>query len=285
MVRIAAPASPFPATPFKRGVRLLQKQGFKVRYRKDIFANHRHLAGDDKRRLAELKEALTDTESQALLFARGGYGTQRLLPLLGKVRPAPKVIVGLSDLTVLLGFLWQKYSLPSLYGPLVAPHLENTKNTVRLGQALTQAKFFSKQRITAQEVLKNGSATGTLMGGCLSLIVSTLGTPYECDTKGSILFLEDTHEEPYAVDRMLTQLKQAGKFKGVRGIVLGTFRLRGVLFPNKIREVVLDCLRDFRGPILWGVRFGHCPDPLIIPFGVPGKIDGKRLLITKGFFS
>jgi muramoyltetrapeptide carboxypeptidase len=122
------------------------------------------------------------------------------------------------------------------------------------------------------------------MGGCLSLIVSTLGTPYEWDTKDSILFLEDTHEEPYAVDRMLTQLKQAGKFRGVRGIVLGTFRLRGVLFPNKIREVVLDCLRDFRGPILWGVRFGHCPDPLIIPFGVPGKIDGKRLLITKGFF-
>ena len=249
------------------------------------------MAGSDRRRLTELTEALQDKTAKALLFARGGYGTQRLLPTLNGHRISPKVVVGLSDLTVLLNYLWQQHSLPSLYGPLVAPHLGNPINSKRLARALTEPDYFQRQKLTAREilgcrgVLPYAPTRGILVGGCLSLIISTLGTPFECDTVHKILFLEDTQEEPYAVDRMLTQLKQAGKLKQVRGIVLGTFLLKNKLFPAKIKNVVQECLKDFPGPVLWGVRFGHCPDPLIVPIGLPARIEGHQLIIEKGIFS
>lgn len=277
---IAAPAGPFDRRKFLAGVAQLQKNGFRVRYRSDIFKRLNYLAGDDRRRLVEIQEALTDPRSKAVLFARGGYGCQRLLTRLPR-RIRPKILVGSSDLTVILNDLWKRFGLPSFYGPMVAPHLGDPKNAARLKRALTDPDFFQKQILKAKKIIRPGKAQGVIAGGCLSLIASTLGTPGEIDTKGKILVLEDTHEEPYRIDRLLTQMDQSGKFRGVRGIVLGTFRLRKVLFPSSIERVVRDRLNFFSGPILWGVRFGHCPDPKIIPLGVKARIQGDRLLVTQ----
>jgi muramoyltetrapeptide carboxypeptidase len=283
-IAIAAPAGPFDRSRFQKGVRLLKKAGFRVSFRKDIFAHRSYLAGDDARRTRELSDALSGN-AQALLFARGGFGCQRVVPHLnGRMKVVPKIVMGSSDLTVVLLHLWKKHRLPSLYGPMVAPHLTDPKNIARAALALTDIRFFDRQRLTAKSLLKRGTASGRLIGGCLSLVVATLGTPWEIDTRGTILFLEDTNEEDYAVDRMLTQLEQAGKFKGVKGLVFGTFRQRQVLFPSSIKNVLREKFRTFPGPVLWGIRFGHCKDPLILPFGGRGRVEGKRLIVTEGIF-
>lgn len=287
LIAIAAPAGPFERSDFLKGVSLIERVPFRVAYWKGIFSRSRllpYLAGDDHRRSEELLHHLSDPESKALLIARGGFGTQRLLPLLPK-KCEPKVVVGSSDLTVLLNCLWKKYGLPSYYGPMVAPHLYRRENASRLGRALTDPSFFKRQRLMAKEVIKPGKGEGTLIGGCLSLVVSTIGTPWEFETKGSLLFLEDTNESPYMVDRMLTQLEQAGKFKSVRGLILGTFRLGKTFFPPEILAVFRERFRDFPGPILWGMCFGHHPRPLLMPFGGRGRIEGRELIITQGIFS
>lgn len=283
MIAIAAPAGPFDRGRFLRGVSLLKKAGFRVAYEKNIFSKKAYLAGDDTRRARELNRALADPKTGALLFARGGYGCQRILPLL-RNRCSPKVVVGSSDLTVLLIHLWKRFGMRSYYGPMVAPHLILPKNVERLRRALTDSLFHAKQKLIAHKIIRPGKASGRLVGGCLSLLVSTLGTPWEIDTDNSILFFEDTHEEAYAIDRMLTQLEQAGKLKKIRGIVLGTFRQKKILFPAPVEAVFRKKFRHFRGPVLWGLRFGHCPDPLLIPFGGEGRIEGKRLILTRGVF-
>jgi len=286
-IGIAAPAGPFDRKRFLKGVRVLNRLGFRVQYGQDIFARNGYLAGNDRRRARELIRFLQNRRVQALLFARGGYGCAPLLPLLLKNSIKPKVVVGFSDLTVILNFLWKGLRLPSLYGPMVATDLggvTHPKNAERLHSALIDPDFFEGQHLVAKSLLNPGQARGRLVGGCLQLIISTLGTPYDLETRGSILFLEDTGEEAYRVDRMITQLIQAGKLRGVRGIVLGTFKIGKQLFPTGIHRVFQDRLKWFRGPILWGVRFGHCENPLILPLGGIGRIEGRRLLIEKGIF-
>ncbi len=280
-IRIAAPAGPFDRGKFKEGVALLKKYA-RPSFRKDISARTGYLAGPDERRGAELIEALSSPDP-VLLFARGGYGCQRLLPLLIK-DVSPKIVVGSSDLTVVLIHLWKYHRLPTLYGPMVSPHLHRPGAVKRLMQAITDPDWFAKHPISATAVLRKGRASGTLVGGCLTMVLATLGTPWELDTKDTILFLEDTNEEPYRVDRMLTQLIQAGKLEDVRGIVFGTFKHHGKFFPAAIRRVCEERLKDFRGPILWGARFGHHPDPLMIPFGGEGRIEDKQLIFTQGIF-
>ncbi len=284
VVLVAAPAGPFKNDLFDQGIANLRKVGFIPKYRSDIRSREKFLAGTDSRRASELAQMLRDPASDILLFARGGYGCQRIAEKLPEKIPK-KILIGSSDLTVLLNAVWQKYRLPSLYGPMVAPHFRDMKNAKRLRRVLTDPNYFSNQRLLAKEALHPGKAVGTIVGGCLSLVVSTLKTPWEIDTNGRILLLEDTQEAPYKVDRMLTQLIQAGKLKNVKAVVLGTFRLKENGFPKEIRDVVKDRLRAFKGPVLWGVPFGHCPRPLYVPIGLKGMVSGKELKITETLFS
>lgn len=285
-IAVAAPSGPFDRARFLKGVSLLKKAGFRVAYSSAIFQRHHrlpYLAGEDLKRAKALNHALRHPRYKAVLFARGGFGCQRLLPLLkGRIRP--RVVVGLSDLTVLLNFLWQRHRLLTFYGPMVAPHLTSKERVRKLVQSLTEPKFSLRHPLRAKKILNRGTAEGTLVGGCLSLIVSTLGTPWEVKTDGSLLFLEDTHEEPYAVDRMLTQLEQAGKLRRVKGILLGTFRNGKTLFPHAIETVFRERLKGFRGPVLWGLRFGHCKDPLILPIGGKARIRENQVILTRGVF-
>jgi muramoyltetrapeptide carboxypeptidase len=282
LVAVAAPGSPFDRERFRKGTSLLKKK-FKLVWTKNIFSRENYLAGNDRRRAAELNRFLKDPKIKALLFARGGYGCQRLLPFL-KGSVSPKVVIGSSDLTAILNYLWKKFRLVTFYGPMVAPHFTNPKNVARLTELLTDPNYLSKQKLPAKKILHPGKAQGTLVGGCLSLIVAGLGTPWEMETEGKLLFLEDINEEPYKIDRLLTQLEQAGKFRGVKGIVFGTFKMGEDLFPAAIESVIREKLKNFKRPILWGMNFGHCKDPLFIPFGGQGKIVGKRLVITRGIF-
>lgn len=279
---VAAPAGPFKKKFFNQGIRNIQKAGFNVVFQSNISSKERFLAGSDTRRSQEINKALTNPEAHALLFARGGYGCQRLADKLPK-KISPKILIGSSDLTVLLNTVWQKYKIPTIYGPMVAPHFRDPLNIPALKKLLTDPFFFQKQKLRAKKVIQTGHTQGTLVGGCLSLIISTLKTPYEINTNGKILLLEDTHEAPYKVDRMLTQLLQSGKMDRVKGLVLGTFRLKNTLFPKEIYDVFCERFKKFHRPILWGIPFGHCDHPLYIPIGLKGQISGPELKILEPF--
>lgn len=285
-IGIAASSSPFDAEEFHRGVKALESLGFKIYYRQDIFDKKHYLAGSDKRRADELLELLKNQDIKAIFFARGGYGMVRLLPFLdrAKIEKNPKIVLGYSDITSLLVHLHQQDGWVTFYGPVVAKDIwrldELTKNS--LYQAVTMTKPLGPFIFTETESLNDGTGEGVLTGGCLSLVVASLGTPYEIDTKDKILFLEDTNEKPYSVDRMLTQLVLAGKLKKTRGILFGNFVNAGEA--AHFRETVLDVLRDFKGPILFNFPAGHGPVKITLPFGIQTRLTAheKKLEFLEG---
>jgi muramoyltetrapeptide carboxypeptidase len=214
---------------------------------------------------------------RAIFCARGGYGSGRILPYLEPelLRANPKIINGSSDITSLLSFL-DRGGLVGFHGPMVATGF-------RLGEAgydrsilmdVVQGKTV-RFPLSGTQTIRTGDAEGRLTGGCLSLVVSTLGTPYEIDTEGSILVLEDQDTKPYQVDRMLTQLLQAGKFEDVRGVVFGEMLncMQHTDQGYSLQDVVLDVLGPTRFPILYGFPTGHTSRPhVIVPFGIRARL-------------
>lgn len=284
-IGIAASSSPFDIVEFKKGVTALENMGFRVIYRQDIFDKKHYLAGNDKRRMSELVEMLENPEVKALLFARGGYGMMRLLPYLEEHRfsTPPKIILGYSDVTTLLIYLYQRLDWVTFYGPVIRDLGVNTCEETKKSflQAISQENPLNFQYPEAIP-LKPGQAEGPLVGGCLSLVISSLGTPFEINTKNKILFLEDTNEKPYAVDRMLTQILLAKKLKDVKGIVFGSFANGNQ--PDHYQETIEDVLHDFKGPILFNFPAGHGKTKMTLPLGVPVRLDAtaKKLEFLEG---
>ncbi len=279
-IGIAASASPFDRSELEKGIQTLKNLGFQVKFREDLFSQDRYLAGSDKRRADELMELILDPEVKAIFFARGGYGTVRLMSLLheSEVQSHPKIILGYSDLTTLLTYLYQKFSWIVFHGPVIAKGMgdsfgERGKNS--LIRCLTDPSPLGEVHTSEMKYLKEGKAQGQLIGGCLSILLSHLKTPYELDTEGKILFLEDTHEAPYKIDRMLTQLKLAKKLDRVSGIVFGPFEKSGAS-PEEIEQVILDVLSDFEIPMVFGFPSGHLENMMTIPFGVKVELDHQK---------
>jgi len=279
-IGIAAPASPFDRAEFEKGIQTLENIGFRTKYRDDIFASHRYLAGTDSRRISELIQHLTDPEVKALFFARGGYGTMRILPQLDpkKLEQCTKVVMGYSDMTPLLSFLHEKLSWVVFHGPVVAKGMGETfreRGRRSLLRALTESEPIGEIVAPEMVYLKPGGARGKIVGGCLSLIIATMKTPYELETEGSILFLEDVNERPYAIDRMLTQLKLAGKLRGVRGIIFGPLQNSGQS-GDELKQVILEVLEESPIPIVYGFPSGHMDDMMTIPLGVEVELNSDR---------
>lgn len=274
-IGIAASASPFDIEEFYKGVKTLKDLGFQVYYRKDIFEKKHYLAGSDKRRLIELVELLKNPDIKAILFARGGYGLLRLLPHLEQenIQVTPKIILGYSDITTLLTYIYQKWGWVTFYGPVVAKDLSSNldpQTREHFFNAITQTKSLGPFMFSESISLKGGTTEGILVGGCLSLVVASLGTPYEIKTNNKILFLEDTNEKPYSVDRMLTQLVLAGKLNKVRGIVFGNFVNGG--HRDHFKETAEDVLKDFKGPILFNFPAGHGKIKMTLPLGIKMRL-------------
>lgn len=280
IVGIAAPASPFDRTEFEKGVQTLEKLGFGVKFRKDIFSSERYLAGPDSRRAEELTELFADPSVKAIVFARGGYGTQRVLPFLNftVLEKNPKIVVGYSDMTTLLSYLLDHLSWVVFHGPVVAKgmgDLFQERGRTSFVRSLTNPEPLGEIRAHEMTYLKKGRAKGVLVGGCLSLLVANLKTPFELATEGKILFVEDVNETPYKIDRMLTQLRLAGKLEEVRGFVLGPFQNSGKS-PEEIQEVFLEVLGDLKVPMVFGFPSGHMDDMMTIPFGVEVELDSEK---------
>ncbi len=278
-IGIVAPASNIKLDLLQQGCRELESLGFKTYFRPDITSSFRYFSGSQERRRAEFIEMLRSRDIHAIFCARGGYGSGHLIPDIDPelLRQNAKIVSGASDITLLLNWI-ERAGIVSFHGPMVATSL--CKGTAGYDRQvfldLIREKRAIRFPVENTEILRAGRAEGRLIGGCLSLVVSTLGTPHEIDTRDSILILEDIDARPYQIDRMLTHLKQAGKFSGVRGVVFGEM-LNCVQHPNqgyRLQEVLSDLLMEFAIPVLFGFPTGHTLRPnVIVPFGVRARLD------------
>ncbi len=220
-IGIAAPAGPIDAELLESGVSMLRKLGFDVVHAEDLTRRKGYLAGADERRAEEFMQLVEDPQVQAIVCARGGYGCHRIISRLDpkEVRRAAKPLLGYSDITTLL--LWQvrKAGLMGFHSPMFdRPDTLTAESKRAIATALLGVG--PPQRIVGKSTAR-GWAEGRLTGGSLKLVVGSLGTPWEIDTRDSILMLEETHEAPYSIDRMLLQLQAAGKFDRVLGVGIG----------------------------------------------------------------
>lgn len=266
----------------KQGEKALNEMGFQVKYDPSILDSFRYLAGSDQRRGEEVNRMFADPEVQGIFCARGGYGCARTLAFVDEeiLKNNPKVFLGYSDITSFLLYLYRRCSLVSFHGPMVTIDLYKPvtdKTRASLLNALTVPK--PPQDRVSLKILKGGFGEGILLGGCLSILVHSLGTPYEPDLRSKILFLEDIDESPYRIDRMLTHLKNAGKLQQVAGLVFGEMKRchpsaeEGYL----LEEVISEVLQDLTVPILFGFPSGHThEDNLTLPMGVRARIDGEQ---------
>ncbi len=238
------------------------------------------LAGRRNEFLSELERDDVD----ALVAVRGGYGSNYLLDTLAiKNADAPKVILGYSDLTSLQAYLWKQYSWVGFYGPMLAAGLDAgdgvakgyDRESLLAAVGKTDSGWTFKLR---GEALAGGEAEGRVLGGCMTLVETTLGTPWELETRDSILLLEDRSMKPWQVDRALMHLKQAGKFEGVRGIVLGEFPDCGPLMSGSatVRDVCARIVGSLGVPVVYGAAVGHTPRPMLtVPLGVKARLSAQ----------
>jgi muramoyltetrapeptide carboxypeptidase len=276
-VAIVAPASHIPTANegyLEQGADRLRAMGFVVTYAPSLLKRrHLYLAGEDQERAEELMAMFLDPQVKAILCARGGYGCQRIIPYLDPdlIRAHPKPLVGCSDITVLLIYLLQQCHLIPFHGPNVVTRQfveGNEEMAYSLKKSLNSLDPFAQ--ITCS-VLKEGDAEGEIIGGCLSSLVTTVGTSYEPDLGGKILFVEDINEPPYKIDRMFTHLKGAGKLQGIKGVIFG--QMPGCdTEQGLLQEVILDVLEDIEGPVLFNFPSGHGHRNLTFPLGVPVRI-------------
>lgn len=278
---IFAPASPAESLEMIAGLAELKRLGLQVAVNQDSKAEG-YFAGSSLERVGGFQSAVLSDQVDGLVALRGGYGSNYLLDYaLEKSLTDPKCVMGFSDLTSLQIYLWQRCGWVSFYGPMVVGGL-NAGAGMRKGydedsfvQAIRKIGSGWKLRLRGEPVL-TGNATGTVLGGCMTLLEATIGTPWELDTKDSILVLEDRAMKPYQVDRVLMHLKQAGKFEGVRGIVLGDFPESEptVAGAPTVREVCARILRPLGVPIVFGAPVGHTVRPMLtIPLGIKARLD------------
>ena len=290
-VAIVAPASNLKTDYLARGVAELEWLGFHVKYEPGILSHARYTAGADERRAGELMRAFLDPEVKAVWAARGGYGAMRLFNLLDEetLRRRPKIFIGYSDLTALHLYFYRRFGWVTFHGPMAAKDLAGGASHYHRAGLLAAIKDTAPMgEITSPktEMLHRGSGervSGRLLGGCLSLIAALMGTPDELDTRGSILFLEDTATKPFALDRMLQQLRLAGKFDEVRAIIFGemTDCVQHAKQGYRVQDVLAECTADLGVPVMFGLRSGHSPrGNLTLPLGVAATLDAERGVLS-----
>jgi muramoyltetrapeptide carboxypeptidase len=282
-IGIVAPASNI-NRDLEKGCNVLRDLGYRPVYHDSIFDRDLYFAGTLERRVRELEDMFTRDDVRAIICARGGYGSNYLL---GKLDPAkivshPKIFVGYSDLTSLLTCFCDSAGFVTFHGPMLSKDFAsaggvdlNSWNAAVTGES----DFEVIPASPAVKTLVPGDAEGVLYGGCLSILVAALGTPHDIHTAGTILFLEDLNAKPYQIDRMLMQLKVAGKLHHVRGFVFGEMLdcIQVAHQDYTLQEVVLRIIGDLGVPIAWGLRSGHVTGGNVtLPFGVRAALHAEK---------
>jgi muramoyltetrapeptide carboxypeptidase len=274
-VGIVAPASSIRREAMEAGCATLRRMGYRPFYLDSIFDQEVFFAGSAQRRARELEEMFARDEVRAILCARGGYGSNYLLELLDLkiIKAHPKIFAGYSDLTALLTYFTDALGWVTFQGPMVAKDFASSDGVDRLSweRALNGITAWTLTPDANVRALVEGEAEGVLYGGCLSILVASLGTPYEIRTAGTILFIEDIATKPYQIDRMLMQLKLAGKLADVRGIIFGEMVdcFQDADQRYTLEEVVFRVVGGLGVPVAYGLRSGHVSHGNItLPIGV-----------------
>jgi muramoyltetrapeptide carboxypeptidase len=279
---VIAPASPADGEKWVAGLKELKRLKYGVFLTDDPFSSpDGYFAASAEERRAEFLEFSNSRSVNGLIGLRGGYGSNYILDgLSDRHFQTPKCLIGFSDITTLQIFLWERCGWVTIHGPMVAAGLDAGPD-VRGGY--DEESFLAAVRKTDSgweipmegETIRTGEAEGTLLGGCMTLVETTLGTPWELDTRGAILILEDRGMKPWQVDRALMHLKQAGKLDSVRGIVLGEFPEcePPVAGSPTVRDVCMRILGPLGVPIVFGTPVGHTPRAMLtIPLGVKARL-------------
>jgi len=275
-VGIAAPAGPFEIEKFERGLAVIGELGFVPVVDDDAFKRDRHMAGPDKHRAKHLNSLFARDDIRAIICARGGFGCLRVLPYLDYdlIGENPKLLIGFSDVTALLTTLSQRCGLAGIHGPVVTSlGFSDDESKARYKQVLCGEG--SPDIVPAEPVvIKPGKASGVITGGNLATLCHLVGTEFSPDFSEKIVLLEDVNEAPYRIDRMLTQMRMAGCFENVAGIVLGAFEDCGE--DEDIVKVFEDVFEGFHGPILGGFNIGHGSTNLAVSVGVEVVVDTEE---------
>lgn len=269
-----------------------EKLGFRVKLGESCGQVYGYLSGSDELRARDVNHMFLDDEVDGVICLKGGYGVMRMLDLIDyeAIRTHPKLFMGYSDITALHIALLQKCGLATLHGPMPASCWTDREFDEFSRQSMLRALTASGP-LGAMEnpegfdrrTIHPGVCEGQLVGGNLSLVVGLLGTPYELDTRGRILFLEDIGERTYRLDHMLTHLRLAGKFDDCAGIVLGDFRDCPIEYPDfglSLEEIVRDVVAPCKKPIFSGLRAGHCTPKITLPLGVNCRMDAEKCELT-----
>ncbi|HQF42645.1 MAG TPA: LD-carboxypeptidase [Ignavibacteriaceae bacterium] len=294
---IVAPGSYISEDELQESVANLNQLGFETTYSEKILLQTGYFAGSDKDRADDLMEKFADKTVKGIVCARGGYGCSRILPMLNYdiIRSNPKVLIGYSDITALLYGIYQKSGLITFHGPVGTSTFNDysVNNFKRVLMNPKQNDLFKNSEEKTDEnkygvvTIVKDKGVGRLVGGNLSIMVSLIGTEFDVDYSGKIVFIEEIGEEPYRIDRMLTQLIQSGKFDKASGIMMGIFskcesKVKDAAFDKTftLMEVLKDRLDNLKIPVVYGMSFGHIVDKLTIPFGGLAELDANNQTLT-----
>jgi muramoyltetrapeptide carboxypeptidase len=286
-IGLVAPSSPVRIEDgVKRSIAALEAQGFKVVQGESCNKKQGYLSGSDEVRARDINNMFKDKSIEGVFCIKGGYGTPRILDKLDYkvIKKNPKLFIGYSDITAIHIALNQKCDLVTLHGPMAASDMigdfdDFSRNSYLKAITSTEAlgKLNNPKGIPIKTLVK-GKAAGKIVGGNLSLIAATIGTPYEIDTKGKLILIEDIEEYTYSVDRMLTQLRLSGKFQDCEGIILGDFRDCQPQYEGSdqtLIEVFEDIIVETEKPTIYNFMVGHCNSKITVPLGVEAVLDAE----------
>jgi muramoyltetrapeptide carboxypeptidase len=275
-IGIVAPAGAFDDETFYRGTQILEKMGFEVFIPDGLSQPNGYLAGSDSHRAQLVNQLFADTSTDAIICARGGYGSIRILSLLDYevIKNNSKVFIGFSDITALLSVFFNRCGLVTFHGPVVTSLAVGNKEDGRALFSAITSEDPLEIILTDGQTINPGSESGILCGGNLNTLCHLTGTPFAPNFNGKILFLEDRGEAPYRIDRMLVHMRLAGCFKDIAGVILGSFEECGSI--EDIYKIVKDVFNDHPIPILAGLKAGHGKVNRTIPLGIEVTLDADE---------
>lgn len=289
LIGIISPASPLDdISRLERGVRYLESLGYRTILGPYSTRHLGYLAGTDRERVRDIHTMFADKRVKAIFCTRGGYGTPRLLPLIdySLIARNPKILVGYSDITALALAFWRKCRLVTFHGPMLGVEMADEMNTFaeesfwRVLTSATKGMTLAHAGDEPARSVRAGIARGRLLGGNLSLVVSLMGTPFQPDFRRALLLLEEVGEEPFRIDRMVTQLRNAGIISHATGIALGYFTdcaPRQSLKPSRtVEEIMQEAARRALQPFSTGFPFGHERRTITIPIGARAQLDARK---------
>jgi len=291
-IGLVAPSGAFVKTKFRRGCDYLQSKGYRLVVGKHSHCKYGYMAGKDDERASDINAMFADDSVDAIMCIRGGYGSSRILDRIDYdlIRRKPKIFVGFSDPTALQLAIFKKSGVVTFYGPMLSFDFGDAVSQYTwesMYGVLSNAKPYGTIKFPPSgaeyfKVINPGDTRGELLGGCITLIQTLIGTDYMPDLSGKILFLEDAGELPYRLDRVLFHLKNAGVFRGLSGVIIGNTDIpRQVLRRDlTIAQILRDVFKDYDYPVIYDLPFGHCRDKITLPQGVSAFVSTSDRILS-----